>query len=103
MDVVAESGWSWMLFEDDGRYVLILLFGGIALYEMIIELQPDEVALVRAGGHDAVEGLRRRVIDAPQDFRARHLAGFNREPGVAEAIRRWRAAHDPVQSTDADR
>jgi len=91
-NVLAQRSWNWTLFRHDGRLVLSVLCGSVAMYPVEIQLDDDEMAMFRAGGQRAVDRLARTVRDRPQDFRARHIAMFQTRPGVTEAAARWRAA-----------
>jgi hypothetical protein len=84
VEVLAEEQWAWMLYADGARRILCVVCGSVALYELAIELRPAEL--------DAIDELARRVADAPRDYWARNIAGFNDEPGVRAATDRWRAA-----------
>ena len=92
MDVIAEGPWAWMLYADRARHVLCVVCGSVALYELAVELRPDELAAFRDGGEEAVDLLARQVADAPREYWARRVSGFNDEPGVREATERWRAS-----------
>ncbi|MDG6108611.1 hypothetical protein Daura_25225 [Dactylosporangium aurantiacum] len=89
MDVVAEEPWAWMLYVDGDRHVLCVVCGTVAMYELAMQLRPDEIGAYRAGGAPALDRLARQAADAPRQFWARHLPGFNDEPGVREATGRW--------------
>ncbi|MEV0136364.1 hypothetical protein AB0H83_49080 [Dactylosporangium sp. NPDC050688] len=89
MDVVAEGPWAWMLYVDGDRHVLCVVCGTVAVYELAMQLRPDEVDAFRAGGAAALDRLARQVADAPRRFWDRNLPGFNDEPGVREATQRW--------------
>lgn len=91
--VIAERRWAWMLYEDDGRLVLCVVCGSVALYELAIELRADEVESYRAGGDAAVDQLARQVSDEPRKYWTRRIHSFNDEPSVREATTNWRSQH----------
>lgn len=93
MDVIAEGRWAWLLYADRTRYVLCVVCGSVALYELAIELRPEEIEAFRAGGEGVIDRLARQVSDAPSTYWPRRVNGFNDEPGVREATRRWRSKH----------
>ena len=67
---LAESTWDWILFrEPDGRLVLSVLCGTVALWEQEIELGPELAAAWEAGDLEPIRKFARQVTDNPWAFR----------------------------------
>ena len=90
MHVVEEAHWSWMLLAEGEKYVLSVVCGTVALYEIEFALTAEEIAAYRSDGRPSLEKLADRVMVSPSAFQARHIPDFHERPGVEEAIAAWR-------------
>jgi hypothetical protein len=73
MNVLDQEPWSWTLYGEGDRRVLTVLVGGVAQYDLSVELTPEERA-----GYDTqgVAGLKRLIADIqehPSRYRARKV------------------------------
>lgn len=69
---VVTKAWSYTLYETDGQYVLSVLCGSAAMYELNIPLEPDDVARVTSDGA-FLDSLATEIRDNPHRFAARSI------------------------------
>ena len=90
MKVLAESTWSWLLYADGERRWLAVVCGTVGLYELVIELDANERALI-ASDANPVEQLARAICGAPMHYRSRHQAELLDSEAAHRALVEWRA------------
>lgn len=94
MKVIAESTWSWLLYADGECRWLSVVCGTVGLYELVIELDADERALI-ASDANQVEQLARSICGAPMRYRSRHQAELLDSEAAHRALVEWRACNPP--------
>lgn len=90
MKVIAESTWSWMLYGEGERRWLTVVCGTVGLYEIVIELDPEERQCI-ADDPAQIEPLARAICGAPSRYRARHCPAPLDSARARAATARWRA------------
>ncbi|BBO33991.1 hypothetical protein [Lacipirellula parvula] len=70
-EVLRNCGGMYILFEDGGAYVLSVMVGGIAMYEMRVRLNATEVAGYRDEGEEFVGTLADQIARDPGKYEAR--------------------------------
>lgn len=91
MRVIAEQNWSWLMFEDAGRFYLSVVCGDESRFTIDFALDDLETETLQASTEHAVSNLAQRVQAEPAVWRQkRHIARFYAQPGVAEAVAAWR-------------
>ena len=60
-------------FEHDGRYFLRVECGTTAVFDLTVELTPDEVTTYLSDGIDVVRTLAGRIRFDPSSYSDRHL------------------------------
>lgn len=91
MQVLAEANWDWMLYGDGERRWLAIVCGSVGLYELVIELDPEERARL-ADDPARLGAFAREVSGAPRRWSARHRPGVLDTPAARLATERWRAS-----------
>ncbi len=71
--VVAQGAWEYTLFDVDGRLILEVVCGTVALFDMTIELNAEERAAWEANGVAGVLPLVAKVRDDPERYRPRKV------------------------------
>jgi hypothetical protein len=61
--------------EDDGILSLIVVCGGIGLFEMKVPLRDHEVKRYEEEGEPYIEDLAYRITKSPQNYEGRGLVG----------------------------
>jgi hypothetical protein len=69
---IAEKKWSYTLYKSEQGYVLSVLCGGSAMYEINVLLTPDEEAKVLAGGN-ALDEMASSISDNPNAYLVRNI------------------------------
>jgi hypothetical protein len=59
------------LYQEDDRYWLLVTMGGIAVYDVTIEMTADEITRWREEGDDFLTNLARDIAKDDQKYRAR--------------------------------
>ena len=76
MNLVAERNWSWMLFEDEGIFILSVICGGVGIYTREIQLSANELAEYRAKGEKFLDVIARDISYAQSKYTARQIVNF---------------------------
>lgn len=77
MKQIAQSSWSWTLFQDGNSYVLSTLCGSVAYFTTDIQLSQDEAANFSQAGSAYLDQLANEIRSHPHVYRPRHIPGFN--------------------------
>ena len=87
MNVIALQSNAWVLYELEQPYRLVLsvLCGGVALYELNIELTHEEREEYMVAGAVVLEALADKVRTHPQRFQSRHVKVTSNDPGRQKA------------------
>jgi hypothetical protein len=91
--VIAEEGWSWMLFQDDQRYILSVVCGSVALYSIDMLLSEMEATAYHQEGRAAIKKLAEKIRNNPEAYRLRHLTDFHTNAAAGIAAKEWRDNH----------
>lgn len=71
---LASAPWAFdLVLTDDGRYLLTVVCGTVGLYEIVIELEADEVAAWNRDGEQFLQVLVNDISATPSQFLPRHL------------------------------
>ncbi|MBU2551201.1 MAG: hypothetical protein KKB20_22505 [Proteobacteria bacterium] len=62
-----------LILDEQGRHVLAVLVGTIAMYEIRIALTGEEIEEYGSWGHHFVERLALKIMERPEAYRTRHL------------------------------
>lgn len=73
MDVIAQSAWDYTLFADEGRLLLEVVCGSVAIYTLAVELTQEERAEWEARGMDGLAGLVQTIRGDPARFMPRRV------------------------------
>ncbi len=92
MHLLAERNWSWMLFEDEGIFILSVICGSVGIYTLEIQLSANELAEYRAKGEKFLDVIARDISYAQSKYTARQIVNFHSNPAVQIAVDLWRAA-----------
>jgi len=65
----------YSLEHDGSGFILSVLCGGFAMYEVKIRLTEQETDSYRAQGKEFLDGLARSVSNSPNQFKERWLPG----------------------------
>ena len=76
MKQIAQSSWSWTLFQEGNSYVLSVLCGSVAYFTTDIQLSQDEVANFSQAGNAYLDQLADEIRSHPHVYRSRHIPGF---------------------------
>lgn len=68
MTELAREPWRFVLYDVDGRTVLCVVVGGVALDEVAVELTPDERLAFDVAGVDAILPLVKAIETSPRRF-----------------------------------
>lgn len=63
-------------FERDGQFFLTVTCGTVAVFDLTVELTPDEVAAYERKGVDVVRALADQIRFDPASHQHRHRAGI---------------------------
>lgn len=64
---IRQKAWMYTLYESDGSYILSVVCGGVAMYELNIPLSPDEAS--KAVSDEAfVETLAKNIASNPHQY-----------------------------------
>jgi hypothetical protein len=63
----------YILFEDDGSYVLSATSGGVGMYEVKVRLDCEEVARYRDEGEEFIEALAYDIGRRPGKYEDRSV------------------------------
>lgn len=95
LKVIAETTWSWMLFEHEGEYLLSVLCGSVAMYGREIQLDATERADYLEHGQDSIEKLARAIRNNPNAYQSRQIKDFHQRDDISQAAKAWRLKHNP--------
>lgn len=93
MQVILESNWSWMLFEEESDFYLSVVCGSSAIFTRELRLSEEEVLAFRNNGESALDDIASAVRYRPQHFDDRHIKGFMTRDDVRTAILDWKINH----------
>ena len=70
--VLYQDGMAVLEKSDNERYTLTVLCGGIGMYEVRVELTPEEIVEYEEWGKHFVEHMARRICRDPEKYLHRH-------------------------------
>jgi hypothetical protein len=75
MKELLNSPWEYILYQDDkGRYILSVLCGSVATYELNIPLEASEEKAYRLKGKEYIQQLVSQIQYSPVSYKERHIA-----------------------------
>ncbi|MEC4088084.1 hypothetical protein [Pseudoalteromonas rubra] len=89
MFVVDEENWSWILFQNQNDMYLTVLCGGVAMFNVDIQLTQTEIASYKSFGRGFIVELAESVAFNPGAY-SRRKSNFRNEFDLATAIEAWR-------------
>ncbi|WP_125780768.1 hypothetical protein [Pseudoalteromonas rubra] len=89
MFVVDEESWSWLLFQDQNDMYLTVLCGGVAMFNVDIQLSQAEVSSYRSFGRSFIEELAKSIAFNPSVYSSRK-SNFRNEFDLTTVIKVWR-------------
>ena len=74
MKEITKKNWEYTLSQDDdGAYVLSVLCGSVALYELEMRLNANETTKYLDKGLEYLEGLVKQIRNSPSSFHDRAI------------------------------
>jgi hypothetical protein len=70
MKIIRQENFSYVLFEEDGKIYLNVLCGGAAMYDITIELSPEEAKSCQTS-QNKLEKLVGEISYSPEKYKAR--------------------------------
>jgi hypothetical protein len=64
--------WSYILYRIDGKYVLSVVCGTVALFDRNIPLNPEEVAQALESS-ESLDALAAEIFNGGDEYRLRHI------------------------------
>ena len=74
MTVLVQEPWTWILYPDDDRRILSVFTGGVATWELAVELTPDEIAAWNGQGIAGLQHLVSGIQRTPAAYGDRRVA-----------------------------
>ena len=74
--LIFSEHWAYDFFEKDGRYYLCVPCGTVAVYDVTVELTPNEFTAYEAGGEEAIRSLADQIRFSPSSYQQRHVRGM---------------------------
>jgi len=71
--------WEYKFFENNKKLYLSVVCGSVALFEINIELNEDEVLMYGEKGIDYIDELAKRIQISPSDYINRNLKNSDKE------------------------
>ncbi len=73
MNVLAQDPWSFTLEDHGDRLLLVVVCGTVAVYDVVLELNDEELAAWSAEGVAALRALAARVQANPKAYAERSV------------------------------
>ncbi|MDK1286827.1 hypothetical protein [Pseudoalteromonas umbrosa] len=92
MFVVDQKSWSWTLFQNHNDMYLSVVCGGVATYEVDIQLTVTEVSSFKTFGCSFIDELAKSISFSPGSYSNRK-SNFRNEFDISCAISKWRESN----------
>jgi hypothetical protein len=76
MREIIKKPWNYTFFEDDGKYYLSVSCGTVAVFDINVQLTPEEINLYNEVGENFIDKLVGEIQYAPKEYSNRHLSKF---------------------------
>ena len=73
MTILAQEPWTWTVYADGDRRILSVFTGGVAMWELSIDLTTEERGRWDAGGIAELMPLVKGIQQTPEKYRARQV------------------------------
>jgi hypothetical protein len=91
--VIEEENWSWMLFQSADSYILSVICGGVAMFQLEVELLEIECLEFKKCRRSYIESLAAKIRNNPRPYLSRHMKKFSQDRSVVEAVKQWRVSN----------
>jgi hypothetical protein len=73
MTEIINKPWDYRFFENNEKYYLLVMFGGVGVFEINIELNDNEIALYKKMGDKFIDELVKKIQFSPSSYLNRNL------------------------------
>ncbi|HOP65291.1 MAG TPA: hypothetical protein PK906_18070 [Spirochaetota bacterium] len=73
MKEILRSQWNYMLCDQDGELLFSVICGSVAIYEINIFLNDEEIEKYNAGGEEFLKELAEHIRFNPESYNDRHV------------------------------
>lgn len=77
MKKVIETPWRYTLYQDNEKYYLTVVTGGVALYNLTVELTHEEVEYFSIKGVSYLDTLASEIEVNSKKFESRYIKDFD--------------------------
>ncbi|MEO6904163.1 MAG: hypothetical protein ABI315_13575 [Bacteroidia bacterium] len=68
--------WDYTFSENNEKYYLSVMCGSIAMFEINIELNANEIAIYKNKGFDFIDEIAKKIQYRPSDYSERNLSNL---------------------------
>ena len=76
MRVIFKKPWDYTFSEEEGKYYLSVSCGTVAVFDVNIQLNSEEVSSYEKKGEEFIDQLAGDIRFAPKEYSNRHLSMF---------------------------